>query len=205
MNDPMNDPDAIREDIERTRAELSNNVNALADNANPANVARRQVDKVREGASDLKARVFGDPEDPWDEGAVGSARGRVTDAVGDARGQVSHAVQTAPATVRRTTRGNPLAAGLIAFGLGALVGGLVPGSDAEKQAARSVKDKAQPLVDEARNVAREVADNLQPLAQDAVAQVKDAAASATENVKADARVARDEAASRVGGQPSQQF
>ena len=202
MNDRMNDPDAIREDIERTRSRLSDNVNALADNANPATVARRQVDKVKEGASDLKARVFGDPEDPWDDGAVGGARGRVTDAVGEARGPVSHAVQTAPATVRRNTRGNPLAAGLIAFGLGALVGGLLPGSDAERQAARTVKDRAQPLVDEAKNVAKEVADTLQPMAQDAVAQVKDAAASATENVKADAQVARDDTAARLAGQQS---
>ena len=41
------DPDEIRADIERTRAELSHNVDSLADTANPKNIADRQVDKVK--------------------------------------------------------------------------------------------------------------------------------------------------------------
>ena len=69
-----NSPEEIRRDIERTRAELSDNVNALGDGANPANVARRQVDKVKDGAASLKHRVFGDPHDPWDDGAVRDAQ-----------------------------------------------------------------------------------------------------------------------------------
>ena len=76
-----NSPEEIRRDIERTRAELSDNVNALGDGANPANVARRQVDKVKDGAASLKHRVFGDPHDPWDDGAVGDVQTRAAGAV----------------------------------------------------------------------------------------------------------------------------
>ena len=66
-------PEEIRRDIERTRAELSDNVNALGDSAKPGNIAREQVDNLRGKAAELKAKVFGDPNDPWDDGAVGGA------------------------------------------------------------------------------------------------------------------------------------
>lgn len=111
-------PEEIRRDIERTRAELSDNVNALGDSAKPSNIAREQVDKVRGRAADLKAKVFGDPNDPWDDGAVGDAG----HALADARDSAADAVQGAPRQLKRQAQGNPLAAGLIAFGLGALVG-----------------------------------------------------------------------------------
>ena len=37
------DPDEIRADIERTRAALSDDVDALTDAANPKNIAKRQA------------------------------------------------------------------------------------------------------------------------------------------------------------------
>ncbi len=183
-----NSPEEIRRDIERTRAELSDNVNALGDGANPANVARRQVDKVKEGAASLKHRVFGDPNDPWDDGAVGDVQNRAAGAVEDAK----IAVADAPRQVRRQAQGNPLAAGLIAFGLGALVGGLIPSTRAEQDLAATAKDKAEPLVEEAKAMAQEAADHLKPAAQDAVEGVKGVAAAAGENVRDDARSAVDD-------------
>ncbi len=183
-----NNPDEIRRDIERTRADLSHNVNALADQANPANVARRQMGKVAGGARDLKTRIFGDPNDPWDDGAVGDAQHAAAGAVEDAK----LAVQDAPRQLRRQAQGNPLAAGLISFGLGALIGGLIPASRAEQDAARRVRDEAEPLVEEAKAMAQEAADHLKPAAQQAADTVKDAAASAGEHVRDDARLAADD-------------
>ena len=180
-----NNPDEIRRDIERTRADLSHNVNALADSANPANVARRQMDKVADGARDLKSRVFGDPHDPWDDGAVGEAQQRVGGGVEDAK----LAVQDAPRQVRRRAQGNPLAAGLVAFGLGALVGGLIPSSRAEQALATKAKREAEPLVEEAKGMAQEAVDHLKPAAQQAADTVKDAATAAGGHVKDDAQVA----------------
>ena len=46
------DPEEIRDDIERTRAELSSDVDALTDKVSPTQVAHRQADKVRAAASD---------------------------------------------------------------------------------------------------------------------------------------------------------
>ena len=187
-------PEQIRADIERTREDLSYNVNALADNANPANVARRQVDKVKDSARDLKTKVFGDPDDPWDDGgAVGGVSAKASGALDD----TADAVRRAPDRVRRSAQGNPLAAGLIAFGLGALVGGLLPATDAEKDLAVTAKDKAQPVLDEARALASEAVEHLRPAAEEAVAGVKDVATTATETVKVEAQAARDAVADQA--------
>ena len=82
------DPDAIRADIERTRAELSYNVDALADTANPKKIAERQVDKVKGAAISVKERIMGS-DDPYDEGKIGDAKAAVSDRVRPSRAEFS--------------------------------------------------------------------------------------------------------------------
>ena len=191
----MSNPEDIRQEIERTRAELSENVNALGDSASPGNIARGQVDKVKEGAAGLKERVFGSPDDPYDEGMAGDARSRLGETGDNASGMVSDArdaVSDAPGQVKSRTRGNPIAAGLIAMGIGALIGGLIPASQKETEAAHQLKEAAEPLVDQAKQVMDEAKDNLQPVVQDAVGSMKDVVQDAGENVKQDASQAKDE-------------
>lgn len=191
----MSNPEEIRRDIERTRAELSDNVSALGDSTSPSNIARGQVDKVKESATGLKEKVFGAPDDPYDDGMVGDARSRLDDSGGNASGVVSDArdaVSDAPQQVKSRTRGNPIAAGLIAMGVGALIGGLIPASQKESEAAQQLKEAAQPLMDQAKEVANEAKDNLQPVVQDAVGSVTDVAQDAGENVKQEASDAKDQ-------------
>ena len=134
-----NDPDEIRADIERTRAELSDNVDALAETANPKNIARRQASRVKEAAVGVKEHIMGSPDDPYDSGRVGDAKYAVQEKAADAKyalqdkaadakyalqdkaSAVGDAVSNAPAQVKQKARGNPLAAGLIAFGAGLLI------------------------------------------------------------------------------------
>ena len=66
MTDSSN-PDEIRADIERTRAELSRNVDTLGDTVNPKNIATRQVDRVKDRARDLRDSIMGSPDDPYDQ------------------------------------------------------------------------------------------------------------------------------------------
>ncbi len=191
----MSNPEEIRRDIERTRAELSDNVNALGDSTSPSNIARGQVDKVKEGVSTLKERVFGAAEDPYDDGMTGEARAVVGDAreaAADAVSDARDAVSDAPQRLKASTRGNPLAAGLIALGIGALIGGLIPSTQREREAAHQLKDAAAPLIDEAKQMATEVKDNLQPLAQEAAESVRDVAQDAGDQVKQDALQAKDQ-------------
>ena len=63
-----NDPEQIRREIERTRTELSDNVNALGDKVNPGSIAKRQVGRVRGAATSVKDAVLGSDSDPTDTG-----------------------------------------------------------------------------------------------------------------------------------------
>ena len=183
-----NDPDQIRADIERTRAELSDNVDALTDTANPKNIANRQVDKVKDAARGVRDKVMGSPDDPYDSGTVGDAQTAVQDratAVGDA-------VSNAPGQLKQKARGNPLAAGLIAFGAGLLVSSLIPSSQREQQAVSQLQQNLEPLKEQAVDAAREIAGHLQEPAQQAAQQVKATATGAVANVKDEGVAAKDQ-------------
>ncbi len=175
-----NDPDQIRADIEATRARLSADVDTLADEANPKNIARRKVDdvkdSVRDSATGLKDRIMGSADD-----TKGSAQ--------DALGSAKDAAGGAPATVKSKTRGNPLAAGVIAFGAGMLISALIPSSDREQQVVADLKEKAEPVKQQLTDVAKDAADSLKQPAQDAVASVKDTATDAAQSVKAEGQSA----------------
>ena len=63
-----NDPEQIRREIERTRGELSYDVNALGEKVNPGSIARRQRDRVRGAAVSVKESVMGSASDAADSG-----------------------------------------------------------------------------------------------------------------------------------------
>ncbi len=73
---------------------------------------------------------------------------------------------------RRKTQGNPLAAGLIAFGAGLLVSSLIPASQKEREAADALKTAAEPLTTELTEAAKHVAEGLKEPAQAAMENVK---------------------------------
>lgn len=165
-------PDQIRLEIERTRSELSDNVNALGDKVSPGSIARRQRDKVRDAASGVKNAVMGSAAD-------------AKQMSGDTASSLKDSVTDAPNAVARRAQGSPIAAGLIAFGAGLLVSSLLPASRVEQQAAETVKQQTEPLVAELTDAAKDAADNLKEPAQQAVASVKDSAVDAADAVKAD--------------------
>lgn len=171
-----NDPDQIRANIEQTRANLSDDVNTLTDEINPKTIIRRQTHRATGALGGLKDKVMG---------SAASAQ----DAAGDTLSSAGHTLTSAPAEARRQTQGSPLAAGLIAFGVGLVAAALIPTTQAEQQAAAAVKDRAEPAIDEAKAVAKESAENLKQPAQEAKQQVKDTAADAASTVKAEGQSA----------------
>jgi len=110
-----------------------------------------------------------------------------------AAGSAAGTVQDTAYAARRQAQGNPLAAGVVAFGLGWLVSSLLPASQKEQQVAYKVKDQAQPAVQavgqKAGEVLGEVKDNLQQPAQQAVQSVKETATDAAGTVQQEARYA----------------
>ena len=176
-------PDVIRADIEATRARLGTNVDAVADKVTPSHIVQRQTDRVKENVRDA---VFGAKEKVM--GAADHTVGNVHSAGGSAGAHLSDAgaaIGDAPAQVKTKTQGNPLAAGLIAFGAGLLVSSLIPASQKEREAADALKTAAEPLTTELTEAAKHVAEGLKEPAQEAMENVKATAADATEHVKAE--------------------
>jgi Protein of unknown function (DUF3618) len=179
------DPDQIRAQIEETRVNLSQDVNHLADTVNPAQAARRKVASAQSALTGVKDKVMGTVSQSA-SGPASAAGDRVSAVQGAARDTISTAqdkVSAAPSQLRRQTRGNPLAVGLIALGAGWLVGSLLPASQAEEQAASRVKEAAAPAV---TGAAKEAAAGLQDTAQQAAESVKNSAAGAAATVKDEA-------------------
>lgn len=170
-------PEQIKSDIEATRAELSRDVDALAQTVRPANVAARQKEKVTSTIFGAKDRA---------SSTVLGARDTVMGQASEAQSQTGQAISSAPEATRQRAQGNPLAAGLIAFGVGWLAGSILPASRAERQAAATLKEKAAPLVQEVTGKAKEAAHNLEEPAKDGFAQVRSAGVDAVQSVKDEA-------------------
>ena len=172
MTTTNNDPDAIRAEIDRTRGRLSEDVDVLTESVRPSSVAKRTAQRASTKAGRLKETVMGTAHDTVDSGS-GLAHGAV------------ETVKDAPDVARRQARGNPLAAGAVALAAGWLVGSLLPASSKERELATTVKEQAQPLVDEATSVVKETAGNLKEPAQQAVDSVKETAREGAQHVRDD--------------------
>ena len=125
--------------------------------------------------------------------------------MGSAASTVGDVVTSAPQAIQSQTQGNPLAAGLIAFGVGALAGSLLPTTRREEQAVAQVQpalesaagelgQSAQVMAETAKEHGAEAAEHLKATAQDAVESVKAEAQGATQSLKGEAQ---DAAASVV--------
>ncbi|MCX6465362.1 MAG: DUF3618 domain-containing protein [Pseudonocardiales bacterium] len=197
-----NDPDQIRAEIERTQAELSRDVDAFTDKVSPGRIVERRVDRVRGAAGRWKDAVMGSSHDdrPAHAGVRDGAHhlaGAVSGAASGAATSVSDAAHDAPQAVRRRTEGNPLAAGLIAFGAGMLVSALLPAARREQELAerakehagelgRPVAEAAKQAVSELREPAREAAESVRSTAEDAGRTVADEGRSTAQDVRSQA-------------------
>src|ERR687894_489816 len=173
-----NDPDAIRRQIEQTQRELSYDVDALNEKVNPSRVMDRRVSAAKSRVSRVRDRVMGSAQDTRAsaqyraQDAAGTVQDRAQGAAETVQGaaqQAAHAVQQAPDTIVRQAQGNPLAAGLIAFGVGWLVSSLLPASERERQLAQqaeaNVREHKDELLAPAKQAAQEVGEQLRPAAQ----------------------------------------
>jgi hypothetical protein len=190
-----NDPDEIRADIERTRAALSDDVDDLAESVKPKNVAGRQVGKVKEAAGNLKERVMGSDDYDYSGSAVGTVTDKAyaaKDTVGERASEARDAVRDAPRRLKRTAQGNPLAAGVVAFGLGMLVSSLIPSTEKEREAVSQLQDNLEPVKAKAAEVAQDIGESLKPAAQEAAESVKMTAQEGVESVKQEGQSAAAE-------------
>ena len=117
--------------------------------------------------------------------------------LGDKAGSVAHSaadsVRQAPQAVTQKAQGNPLAAGIIAFGVGMLAATLIPVTDAERRAGQQIKENAGDLTDKVKDVAGDMKDDVAGTVQQAAAQVKETAQDAAQTTKQQAQSSAQDA------------
>lgn len=184
------EPDRIRGEIEATRTELARDVNALADRTVPTRVARRRWTATKQRMRGFSDRVMGTPAgryngDRGHRASTAADAGRhaveqVGDQAKEVAGDVADTVRRGPQLVGQQTQGNPVAAGLIAFGVGLLGASLIPVSDVERRAGQRLTDHGGELIEPVRRPlaesARQLKDDLTGSVTDAAQQVKQRAA-----------------------------
>ena len=197
------EPQHIERQIEQTRRELATDVDALADRTVPSRVARRQMDRTRHGLARMKDRVMGTTRET--AGTTGNGKrstlGGVSDATSSAGSTIGDKAGEATSFARERTEGNPLAAGIVAFGVGWLVSSLIPSSQKEQGLAVRVEDVAkehrEPVQQAASDAAQEFRESMREPAQQAVAQVKETASDAAETVKLESSAAAGQVTDEV--------
>lgn len=201
--------DELRDDIEQRRREISGTVDQLQNRVSPSRVMARGRYRVRRWAVDTKDRIMGndDPHYPWQEqnnqdyeskgesmkDRASEVATEVADRGSDIASDAKDAVTNAPQMLRQQARGNPMAAGLIAFGGGLLLGSLLPETSTEHDIARRMEPAVSEAMSGAQEVGREVMEDVKDDAEDAMEQVKDQATEAGQHLKDDTK----EAAERV--------
>jgi ElaB/YqjD/DUF883 family membrane-anchored ribosome-binding protein len=166
-----------RIEIEETRADMGRTLERIEDRVSPTRIKERQTDRLRSRWSRTKDRVMG--SNPESAG--------VRDRMGDASGRVSDTVQEAPDRLEHATRGNPIAAGLIAAGLGALAGSLLPTSEPERELGGKLRDELEePVKSELQHAGEEVREELREDAQHSADAIKASAQDSAERTRAEA-------------------
>jgi len=104
---PDRSPEEIRREIDRTRAELSGDVQTLTEKVSPSRAMGRQVERTRNAMTRAKERVMGS-----DSGSDGGVLASAKDSVADTASSIADAAGSAPEAARKQAQGNPIAAGL---------------------------------------------------------------------------------------------
>ena len=176
------DPDAIRQDIEQSRAEMSETVEAVG---YKADVPSRAKDAVSDKVENMKSKVS-DTATRAKEAVVGTAS-RAGDAT-PSRGQVKQAGRRAAGMAKE----NPLGLAIGAAALGFLAGLAVPSTRVEDeklgpvadQVKDRVKETSQEALDRGRQVAQEVASTASETAKEQTQEHgQDLAESVTQNAQ----------------------
>jgi len=178
--------DEVRSEIERTRADLGQTLDAIGDRMSPRQIARRRTRRIAHGLHVVRDSVMG-------------TTGQVTSSIGDtassAKAGLKSAAEAIPApsemseTITSQTQGNPLAAGVIAFTGGLLLATALPPTPPEQRGASQLAEQAQPLVNAAQEAAAELKDGMRASLQGAVENVREAASQSASEVGEQAKAA----------------
>jgi ElaB/YqjD/DUF883 family membrane-anchored ribosome-binding protein len=175
-------PEELKQDIETTRTELGETLDAIGDRVSPGRMIERKTNRVRQGLRGARDRVMGVAQS-----AVEGTKEHL--------GATADAVREAPQAGRQQTQGSPLVAGALAFGVGFLVASLLPKTAIEDQAAEQLADGIEPVKRQLVEAGRETAEHLKDPVREAVNDVKETATAGAQQVAEQARQGADDTVS----------
>lgn len=178
------DPDRIRDEIRMTRGRMDDTLSSLEYRVAPSQVAARSRARLQSRWTRLRQSVMGSSP---------ASRGP-----GDMASDVGDSARQAPQAVAEKTRGNPMAAGMVAFGLGAIIAGALPESEREQHLAEDAADHLdlQRVRDEVEEVVDDVREPVEARATEGMEEVKKTAQSESSHLQDEARTSQE----RVGGE-----
>jgi ElaB/YqjD/DUF883 family membrane-anchored ribosome-binding protein len=193
----------IRSDIEHTRADLSETINALQEKLDPTRIAEQVKDQVREKATE----AYDTAKNAVKEATIGKAEkivSNVSETVTDITGRAGTAIKGGSSSFVQYIRDNPIAFALVGIGAGMLTlnarrreqSAYSPGRTVgpvaydESGTADMTTTAQPPVTDRLRNVASGVADTARAATEratsavsSATASVRDAASSAADTTR----------------------
>ena len=171
--------DQIEIDIERTREDLRQNVDALQEKLSPTHAAKRTAARLGESVSQARDTLMGTAED-----SVSKLKGTAEDSVA----KTQESIAGVSDKISSGARGNPIAVGLGAFALGGLESSLIPATKTEQHAAETILESdltasmVTPMADTARTLAENAGDTAKEAAQEVGREAQSAAATVTESI-----------------------
>jgi hypothetical protein len=162
----------LRSDLEQQRESIGRDLVAIGDRVSPGRMVDRRRLAVRQSFARAREAVMG-------------ARDTATGTTQHAASVVGDAVTSAPQAIQSQTQGNPLAAGLVAFGMGALAGTLLPTTRREEEAVAQVQPALETAAGELAGSAQSVAASAKEHAAEGAEQLKSTVKDAADSIKSD--------------------
>lgn len=174
----MDEKTALKQDMESRRASISHTIDELENRVHPGRVTARGKYRVRQQVTSWKDNIMGAADD-----GTGRMKDRMS-GMADTAGQ-------APQQMVSKAKGNPLAAGLIAVGAGAIIGGLLPTTRQEERMVEDMQPDLNRAASEVREAGMSMAEDVKESVSESVEHVK-------ESVKSSAQEMTDQAKSDMG-------
>lgn len=180
----------LSQDIAQTRQRLTADVDALEDKVSPTAIVERRKAAARSRVGQVRDRVLGSAQ------SAGQSVGDRTPDAGELADRAGDTAEHAKQAAQERYDGAPAAAGLVAFGAGLVLAALLPASRVEARTgsalADQVKEKAQPVVEDAKQAAAQVGQEVKESATSAAQDLKDSAADSAATVREEGKSAAED-------------
>ncbi len=177
--------DELEADIVHTRGDMSSALDLIGDQMSPKQVVKGGSHRLRQWIQSARDGIMGTASNVEELVRQGE------DGLGKGAGQ--HGSEA----IAGENQGNPLAAGIIAFGVGLLTGSLLRPTKVEQHGLSAIADKAEPAIDVAMQAASELGHGVHKSTEQAASELGDVLKDAGQAIADKTQTATSEAAETI--------